>query len=195
MNRAVKLFFCLVFVAFTYSCNEASKPQQPDLGKDEIADGSSNKEWLIDSLDLRMQYDAVKWFVYSLCFRDTVKWSIKGAGSEKDVYTFGELNIDLDTVTFKNDTVDFKIHYRIAGCGYTEGALGNVDYVLHVGLVMDENKIVYYTTASNFERMVDSTVKNQIAMQLYSVPDYLSQAKKITPWFKDQLVKRGFIFP
>lgn len=193
MNSTVKLFFCLVTVVFTYSCNEISKPQQIVLQKEGVKSQSQSKEWMIDSLGLQVQYDSVKWFVYSLCFPDTLKWSIARAGDEKDVYTFGELNIDLDTLAFRMDTVDFKIRYSIPCDDHAEQFIGNVNYVLHIGLVMNENKVVYYITASNFERIVDSTVKSQIAEQLEFLPDYLHQVKKINPSFKDQLLKKGLI--
>lgn len=54
MNSTVKLFFCLVTVVFTYSCNEISKPQQIVLQKEGVKSQSQSKEWMIDSLGLQV---------------------------------------------------------------------------------------------------------------------------------------------
>ena len=180
-----------VVISFTLSCLSDKKANEYDRVNKKS--DSAYSYHIIDSLNLRKLYDSARWLLYQKQCRDTLKWSI--ACKETDIYTLGELGLDLDTLDVRGDTIDFKFCYSLLpkyGC--KSPFVGNECIIKGIGVKVSSQKFLYYSTACNFDVTIDDVFEKKMVEKNELFIQYVNDRfDKLNSWFKDQVAKRKII--
>lgn len=181
---------CGIFACVLFSCKE----KQPQQNQNDETKKSDNTK-VLDSLKLRDHFNSAKWLIYQQKSQDTLIWNFQPKGNQTKIYTFGELNINLDTLEIRNDTVDFKICYSI-GEKYKcdDPFIGNECYILNVGVSISTNLLLYYKTACNFEVTIDRLFERQNQKKKANLKQYIeNNFGKLNSWFREEVLRRKII--
>lgn len=143
-------------------------------------------------------YDKTKWFIYSTCCSNKLKFTKSYKGLRKTV-TFGELPLKFSDLTIKGDTTEIHFYffyknsrvdnelvynYPTWGCVF----IGESDKIIKIASIGD----IRY---NSFDCHETSTCPDMYELvNISDVKKYLTKHKnKLDPWFRQEAIKRGVI--
>jgi hypothetical protein len=186
-------FVIIIFVLFFADCSDQKPEHKLVTAKKDTIEHEGTYPKQINTKDLQMKYDKVRWAMYCIYCDDTCRF-LKETGI-KDSVTFASLDFRLEKLQQFNDTTEVYFYFYKDSIKCDFRVIKNIELAIGAGYKKGDDNISYYispTTMRYFwEKGTYSRYENPLQPEVIT---YINNNKsKLNRWFFNEAKRKGII--